>query len=323
MAVSLALRGRPGVSKAVAERIRQVAERMGYVPNPLLSTLMTCRRSGGTPGDGLTLAYLGFSGRDAAARYRKGAGAAAKALGYRIDDFKEADYPTGRLPVILRTRGIPGVLLGPGSGLGEGSVRHELYAEFPVVQIGRSRRDPNHDRVTTDNFTNMLRCVRALQASGVQRIVYLDAVSHDSRSESRWKAAYLTAMEEAGTALPVRLINDLNIPRPLGPNFQKKFIAEVLSELRPEGVVSARPAVGEDLRKLAGCRVAFACAARDGAPEWISGIDVDHEMIGAEAVRMLATKVQGPQGAALPQRTSSTVALQGRWHQGESHLFHQ
>src|SRR5712672_334593 len=41
MAVSLALRNSPKISAATAERIRRLAEELGYRPNPMVSALMT------------------------------------------------------------------------------------------------------------------------------------------------------------------------------------------------------------------------------------------------------------------------------------------
>ena len=45
-AVSLALRGNPGVSQAMREKIRRVVGEMGYVADPILQRLAEYRRVG-------------------------------------------------------------------------------------------------------------------------------------------------------------------------------------------------------------------------------------------------------------------------------------
>lgn len=45
MTVSRALRNQPSSASATRQRIQQIAERLGYRPNPLVSALMSYRRS--------------------------------------------------------------------------------------------------------------------------------------------------------------------------------------------------------------------------------------------------------------------------------------
>lgn len=56
--VSLALRSHPRIPENTRKRIQQVAEEMGYRPNPLVSALIAQRRLGLAFSSGSVLAYL-------------------------------------------------------------------------------------------------------------------------------------------------------------------------------------------------------------------------------------------------------------------------
>jgi DNA-binding LacI/PurR family transcriptional regulator len=60
--VSLALRGKP-VRRSTAERVRKIAEAMGYRPNPLLASLATKRFRSAKSTDGMPLAIFDFPSR--------------------------------------------------------------------------------------------------------------------------------------------------------------------------------------------------------------------------------------------------------------------
>ncbi|MDX2185499.1 MAG: LacI family DNA-binding transcriptional regulator [Opitutaceae bacterium] len=56
--VSMALRGKPGISEKTRERIRQIATRLGYTPNPVFSALTRLRLHDHSPASVPKLAFL-------------------------------------------------------------------------------------------------------------------------------------------------------------------------------------------------------------------------------------------------------------------------
>src|SRR5690606_39803630 len=56
--VSLALRNNPTIAAATRVRVRTMAEKLGYRPDPALSTLARQRWAGHETGSGAALAYL-------------------------------------------------------------------------------------------------------------------------------------------------------------------------------------------------------------------------------------------------------------------------
>src|SRR4051812_8411327 len=62
--ISRALRDDPSVSAAMREQVRQLAETMGYRPNPLVSALMANRRRRGGAGEvGVIALITNYGGR--------------------------------------------------------------------------------------------------------------------------------------------------------------------------------------------------------------------------------------------------------------------
>lgn len=120
-AVSLALRGNPGVSQALREKIRRVAAEMGYEADPILQRLAEYRRPGETAKFQSVIAWLNhwdqperLCGYLEFEQYRRGATLAAKRLGYRLEEFVwPADRPAKRVEERLRERGVLGLLIPP------------------------------------------------------------------------------------------------------------------------------------------------------------------------------------------------------------------
>jgi DNA-binding LacI/PurR family transcriptional regulator len=317
MAVSRALRGMPGVSATTAQRIRRIADELGYQPNPLVSSLMRCRRSRRRPDLGLVIGWYGPTravsrrGRDSGMfdlfkQLLEGARETCAARGFRLETFNDPDLKGEALKHILVSRGIRGLILGP---RGKMTADIGLAPPYPfhVVQIGRSRHDPGHDRVVIDSFSAMRRCVRALRAQGCRRIGFIDTVDHQARSEDTWLAAFL--LERRPNDCPASLKDRQSEP-------MENFLQAYLQTQRPDGLVVGSPRMAASLRRH-GLQVPYVCLVRQGQPDTVSGTEANEHQIGAEAARWMIEKILGPQDHALPPRT---IVLGWDWHEGASHL---
>ncbi len=146
--VSRALNGNPMVAARTRERVRLMAERLGYHPSPVLSHIATLRNHRAEPRDAAPFAYI-FCPTDYRARIDRGrfdrhfAGAEqrAHARGYKLQLFNLVDYGScEHLSRVLKARGIKGVIVGP--------VRHKHppfaldWDAFSVVSCGADYYSP-------------------------------------------------------------------------------------------------------------------------------------------------------------------------------------
>lgn len=106
--VSLALRESPRISLETRARVQQVAAKLGYRPDPMLSALAAHRWKRHPKVEGSTLAVVGdnLEGVD-------GMEERARAYGYRLEKYLCSDHPDPwKLSQMLYNRGIIGVLVG-------------------------------------------------------------------------------------------------------------------------------------------------------------------------------------------------------------------
>src|SRR6185503_2267077 len=98
MTVSLALRGHPHAAAATRDRLRRIANEMGYRPNPLIVANMALLRAGRRSSYAGTIAFVGFGESPERAalntqsqRVFVGARRRAEALGYQLEWFSLDD----------------------------------------------------------------------------------------------------------------------------------------------------------------------------------------------------------------------------------------
>src|SRR4051812_30070874 len=92
--VSLALRNDPRLPEATRARLQEIATRVGYAPDPMLSALNSYRASKGRAKTAIVIAFIANfrDRRELAASYPhrllfEGARARAEVMGYRLEAF--------------------------------------------------------------------------------------------------------------------------------------------------------------------------------------------------------------------------------------------
>ena len=173
--VSRALRDDPLIAKETRERVLAMAKEMGYLRDPLVSTLAAhgWRRSR-EKGAHLNLAYLlsaqpPSKGRGSE-RFR-GALERASELGYSCEPLNLADYPdVGRLAEVLYARGIRGILCGFSSSERLLQAPDFPWERFSIVGCGVNRsRLPIHS-VSINGVASTELAVKRLREKGFRRI---------------------------------------------------------------------------------------------------------------------------------------------------------
>lgn len=323
MAVSVALRGKPGVSDSTRRKVEFVAAELGFVPDPEVSKFLSrirTKQSGNGPRACLALltsgACLGAWRQFATERrYVEGAEQRALAYGYRLEEFWMDDpaLSPSRFSSILWSRGIEGVVVAPVQGrLSEKSrcLNGFDFARFSCVEISETVETPDLDRAIHDQFTSMRRCLSELDTLGYQRVGLVLERALDLRANGRWTAALLE--RRLRTSLPPPLIlEEANAVR-----FSRWF-----ERHQPDAIVSV-DGFALRLMKEAGIRtprdVAYASLDLDGEEGRgaFAGIDQNSSLVGAAAIDVLVASIQRG-SCGIPEKPIR-MEIEGTWIGGPS-----
>lgn len=196
--VSLALRNHPRISAVTREKVHRAAETLGYRPDPMLSALATYRQSGRPHGITAELAWVNrwssperFHAFKEFDGYWRGAEAAARDNGYRLEKFNLGDAPLSQLERMMRARNITGLVIPPHHG-GCNEWSGMDFSSFSVVRIGHSVRLGAH-AVGCDQTDAAILGFRRIHERGYRRIGF---VTHPGAEvSSRFRAGFLFAQE--------------------------------------------------------------------------------------------------------------------------------
>ena len=176
MTVSRALRKQPSVSARLRARIHDIADRLGYRPNPLVSALMSQRRAGKPPHYNLKLGYItqfptraGWKKIRIFGQFYDGAAQGAERHGYQLEEFwlTEPGMTPQRMSKILMTRNIHGLIIAPMPL--PGSCVDFLWDHFSAVAIAYSLVEPSLHRIAHNHFNSMRLIMQKLWERGYRR----------------------------------------------------------------------------------------------------------------------------------------------------------
>lgn len=171
-AVSLALGDKGSISSDQRERIKKIARDLGYVPNPLLSSLASKRFRSGDYVLGTPIALLELSSSEKIKRnlYREGILKTAARLGYQVRLIRESEMGNySDLSQTLYRSGNQGVIITgqPSPAFFEG---HGGWQPFSLVQCGRFRNSAPLHTVRSDIFRSVKLMYEKLFEKGYRRI---------------------------------------------------------------------------------------------------------------------------------------------------------
>jgi LacI family transcriptional regulator len=304
-AVSYALRGARNIPEATRERVRAVAAKLGYRPQPRVGELMAHIRRGKTLLAGEWLAFLWM---DAPWKTRTfaalgdGARGRARELGYGLDEFwlSEPGMSPARLEGILRARGIRGVLLSPLMGPGPFHLPW-AWESFSGVILGNAAGTPELHRAGHHHFDGMRQALQRLSGQGMRRIAGLIDARVNERAKRAWSAAFLEHHPQPLQAR--RLLKMTEAPR-------RSEVGTWWSRLRPEALVTVQGYL--TLLPAAARRQTVVLDWKAGLVD-CPGIDQMEDRIAAQAVDLLVAQLQrNEQG--VPER-GLQLLLPGWWRE--------
>jgi LacI family transcriptional regulator len=206
--VSLALRNHPSLPEATRERLRKLAESMGYRPDPGLRALMSYRRNLRQRREVQTLAYVtnwdsrwGWKEFPAHAQFFEGASQRAQELGYALEHFwlGEPQLSERRLGDIFYARGIAGVVLA--SQRFDKDVRLDFdWTRLTAVKIDYFPHEPQLHIVTSDQRALLRLAARQVLAAGYTRVGLVLHADWDLGADFSMSTGFI----EAQQALPAR-----------------------------------------------------------------------------------------------------------------------
>lgn len=321
MTVSMALRNSPRISSETRMRIANLAEKMGYRPNPLVSALIV-RRSKPKQSEADTLAVLtkfdiplkrwrrndGFY-----VEVWKGVEQRAAELGFRIEEFPVSgnDVLDGRrLTRILTTRGIRGLILFPGGGLDR--VYPELdWPQFSLVAIGFHGPELPVHRISS-NYSHALEIAlaeltrRGYRRPGLAMTSCLDPLIRYSIS-----GRFLSWQQSQPRSCRVPLIPGRSIEP------ERRAFQNWLEKQRPDVILGLEPSIlwmKERMTRVRTKTDMVHLAKRTGDP--FSGVNLRTANVGRTTVDMLAKELYLNR-TGLPT-CPELVQVSGRWEDGRT-----
>ncbi|WP_269541715.1 LacI family DNA-binding transcriptional regulator [Cerasicoccus fimbriatus] len=186
-AVSYALRDHPSVSEKTRKRVRELADELGYKPDPRLASLMAQIRRSQSPRAKEVIAWVWCcseqaSKADFSQLVYRGALQRAEQLGCSLESFwlTPNKMSPKRLQKILHTRGISGVLFAPEVE------RHKMsldwdWSRFACAIVGMAEWEPALHRAGHDYYRSLWRCMNRMSEDGVRRPLFVVNRGMDER----------------------------------------------------------------------------------------------------------------------------------------------
>ena len=316
MTVSSALRNSPLVKKDTADRIRAVAKKLGYAPDPRMAAAMADIRN--TKRKTLEpIAWLNAN-RDARAYYNhpwltpylEAAQERCEELGYRLDEFwlREPGMSDRRISDILASRGIRGVVVTRASLPAITHLRLD-WRHFAGVSFETAVLVPRLHRVAPDYYYNLMLALKMLRRLGYRRIgLFLQRLE-----ERRSHHTYIAGLRYFQSGIPA----EEHTPPLIYDRFDGLAMQRWLAEQRPDVVIGHHNKLVEWIQ-AAGYRVpediGVAHLSLDSDREDWGGIWQHKRRIGAQAAEQLVSMIQHNR-IGLPEVAYETL-VPGEWRHG-------
>lgn len=314
MTVSLSLRNHPSIPEATRERIKAIAEKNGYRPDPIVGRLMRHLRVGVNQRQGAMICALGLrfshKRRGYAEDILDGAKARAAELGFFLDRLwlDETGLEPARLKRLLRSRGVEALLLLPMAEPLDLTETLE-WANVSAVATSATVTAPHVHTVLPAQFGNTLALCGALRTEGARRIGLVTVRAQDKRVEHRVAAAVAWHNLEHGCPEVTPLLLD-------SWEVDRTAFREWYARTKPDAIVADVQAYLDIMRELVPARdrakMRFACTTlAHGEPSRYAGIEEDAHGIGATAIELLDWMYQhGERG--IPEKPRVTLVT-GRY----------
>lgn len=319
--VSMALNDHPKISAARRAEIRELADKLGYEKNPLLTALASYRSKEGPVryleniawvvlASGLSDPILQYESPwphlDALTRY-------AATLGYRLETvFAGRTVQSHRAAMrVLRTRGIRGIILDPKDmDLSEVALEWENLA---VVALSNSIINRPLVTVATDHFASMHKLVHEVRRRGYQRPGLAFTAVKGTPAALLWVGGYEAActLHKQTQHVPPLVFSD--VP------FSAALLEQWLNDHRPDVIIGPQGAWMIEWFERFGQKVpdTLGYCSLDLQPDktpHISGVVAPRYQVRSVAIDLLAGMLRS-NAVGVPAHPYE-LGLRARWHEG-------
>jgi LacI family transcriptional regulator len=319
-AVSMALKNDPTMAPSTVLRVRKLANKMGYVPDPALSALSAYRSKMRVQHQFSVIGLVtnwrsrdAWSGQTRQKEVIRGAEARAQNLGFTLQTFwaREQGVSAKRFSEILRSRGIRGLILAPFEN--NDDILDMDWKHFSVVTISRPSRYTLFHHVVQNHYMDMLLCWEKLAERGYRRVGLVVQNEIDLRWSNQWDAAHIISQlkqDKLEDMIPVlRVEGDDDIDS----------IRAWLRKYRPQVVISRSHHFLEAV-KLEGLRIpqdiAYISLNVNDDIENATGIRHRRDVLGATAVDALNSLLHRNHKG--PDNVSVGTQVDGVWQEGDT-----
>jgi len=317
-AVSLALKNSPRISEARRKEIQTTADRLGYRPNAVATSLAHHRHESRSVPTEAAFAWINAWPQPEKLRkhpqfdaYWKGASRAAEKFGYRLDEFVVTkQMQLTRIEKILRARNISGILIPPHAAIEV--PWHDLnWDRFSVVRFGlTARKLPPFHAVTADQSGNAYMAFMKMKEKGYKRIGFVGVSEKEWRGLAGFSHAQYNVPESQ--RVPPLLHRFLegpeNLDKPL--RWLKKYQPDAILIEHGQFFLQLKPLGLEAPRDFGLATTVLPDVPLD------SGINQDPEEIGRVAVLVLLSQIRDNARGVPP--VSRLVLIEGTWVDGKS-----
>ncbi|QXD23055.1 LacI family transcriptional regulator [Opitutia bacterium ISCC 51] len=242
-AVSMAMKNDPTIARATVERVKRIADELGYSPDPALSALSAYRSKLRVQNQFSVIGLVtnwstrnACSGNPLQKEVIQGAKERALRLGYSLQEFWAQDEGVSpkRFSHILQSRGIRGLILAPFEN--NDDLLDLDWKQFSAVTISRPSNYTLFHHVVQNHYMDMMLCWDKLMERGYSRVGLVVQNELDVRWSYQWDGAHIFSQTQ-------RVSPEDHIPvlRVEGEN-DHGTIRSWLREHRPQVVIS-RPAL--------------------------------------------------------------------------------
>ncbi len=319
MSVSRCLRNHPNNSVETRERVRKIAEEIGYRPHPLVSSLMQeIRTKRKSTHSGMVLAvlddFVGPRPDQMAISWKEhmdGIRNRADELGYGVEiiRYKEQSLSEERLVRILWSRNIRGIIIPYHYQLLELQDSH--LSCFAAVSLGYTLVTPPLDRVCPDFYGGMTLALDEIRERGYSRVVYVTEHRSLPRNHGKLAASFLFRKSSNRGKMDMKLCTSIEK--------EGEKILKWIERQQPEVVVSEHHRVYGVL-KGAGYSIPrdLAFVQMNWTPAFspCSGVKNRNHLQGEIAVNLLNSKLT-TNDFGIP-KDPITHLVKNRWVEGES-----
>lgn len=298
MTVSLALRNNRQVSEEMRERIVAQARKMGYRPNPFVSSLVAWRRKPGhTDADILVVLTKFGKGQKIwksdpknyfYTRLWNGLSERSAELGFRLEEVPvEGTEEEGkRLTRIFLTRGIKGIILFPSGSLEQEYPPLNWRHFVPVAAAFHAPGLAVH-RVASDHAMAMEIALHQVEAAGYRHPGLAMTSTMDSRIRHAMSGRFLAWQLSTPTAERVPLIDETTATA------SRKAFESWFRKQKPDVILSLSVEHYEWLRAIKlreAQRAGFIHLAKEESSS-LSGVDLQSHEVGRSVIDILTREL--------------------------------